>query len=167
MFAAGSWELRNVLRLLRLLFRYGHSKEVVTAFQHGFTSGSVDTWLQVIPQVIARMDTPAKAVRRLIHDLLVAVGREHPQALVYPLTVAASQEESVAGGDKDREKYAPATSASFSISACHLACTPFVLFSLSFLFPFLSPLFLLPHHRAGAKGPRSSSWTKCAATPPS
>lgn len=32
------------------------------------------------------MDSPKRMVRHLIYDLLVAVGKEHPQALVYPLS---------------------------------------------------------------------------------
>jgi phosphatidylinositol kinase/protein kinase (PI-3 family) len=43
-------------------------------------------FFKVIPQIIARMDSPKRMVRRLIFDLLVAVGKVHPQALVYPLS---------------------------------------------------------------------------------
>lgn len=44
---ASRGELRNALRLLKLLFRYGNNKEVASQFQQGYTTGSVDTWLQV------------------------------------------------------------------------------------------------------------------------
>jgi FKBP12-rapamycin complex-associated protein len=37
-------------------------------------------WLQVIPQLIARIDTPRPLVSRLIHQLLTDVGKHHPQA---------------------------------------------------------------------------------------
>lgn len=50
---------------------------------------SIDTWLQVIPQIIARIASPVAPVRRLIHELLCNIGKQHPQALVYPLTVAS------------------------------------------------------------------------------
>ncbi len=36
--------------------------------------------LQVIPQLIARIDTPRPLVSRLIHQLLTDVGKHHPQA---------------------------------------------------------------------------------------
>ena len=49
----------------------------------------IDNWLQVIPQLIARIDTPRPQVVRLIHQLLADLGRHHPQALVYSLTVAS------------------------------------------------------------------------------
>ena len=43
----------------------------------------------MIPQLIARIDTPRQLVSRLIVLLLTEVGKHHPQALIYPLTVAA------------------------------------------------------------------------------
>ena len=39
--------------------------------------------LQVIPQLIARIDTPRPLVSRLIHQVLTDLGKFHPQALVY------------------------------------------------------------------------------------
>ena len=42
---------------------------------------------QVIPQLIARIDTPRQLVSRLIIQLLMDIGKQHPQAIVYPLTV--------------------------------------------------------------------------------
>lgn len=38
--------------------------------------------------MIARIDTPHTLVSRLVHKLLIDIGKQHPQALVYPLTVA-------------------------------------------------------------------------------
>ncbi len=40
-------------------------------------------WLQVIPQLIARIDTPRPLVSRLIHQLLTDVGKHHPQAGIF------------------------------------------------------------------------------------
>lgn len=42
----------------------------------------------MIPQLIARIDTPRTLVSRLIQVQLIDIGKHHPQALVYPLTVA-------------------------------------------------------------------------------
>ena len=80
--------LQDTLRLLTLWFAHGGSSEVNAAVTEGFTSVSVDTWLEVIPQLIARISQPNARVRQSIHNLLADVGRAHPQALVYPLTVA-------------------------------------------------------------------------------
>lgn len=40
-------------------------------------------------KIIARIQTPHANIRRNIHSLLTAVGKHHPQALIYPLTVAS------------------------------------------------------------------------------
>ena len=85
--SAGS-SLQDTLRLLTLWFAHGGSQEVNAAVIEGFASVSVDTWLEVIPQLIARINQPNSRVRQSIHNLLADVGRAHPQALVYPLTVA-------------------------------------------------------------------------------
>ena len=85
--SAGS-SLQDTLRLLTLWFAHGGSQEVNASVIEGFASVSVDTWLEVIPQLIARINQPNSRVRQSIHNLLADVGRAHPQALVYPLTVA-------------------------------------------------------------------------------
>jgi FKBP12-rapamycin complex-associated protein len=40
-------------------------------------------------QIIARIQTPSANVRRTISSLLTDIGKVHPQAMVYPLTVAS------------------------------------------------------------------------------
>ncbi|KAF4524829.1 hypothetical protein B566_EDAN014311 [Ephemera danica] len=81
--------LQDTLRLLTLWFDYGQWSSVYEALVEGLRSIEIDTWLQVIPQLIARIDTPRAQVGRLIHHLLMDIGKQHPQALVYPLTVAS------------------------------------------------------------------------------
>ena len=80
--------LQDTLRLLTLWFAHGGDQDVNTAVIEGFSLVSVDTWLEVIPQLIARINQPNARVRQSIHRLLADVGKAHPQALVYPLTVA-------------------------------------------------------------------------------
>ena len=80
--------LQDTLRLLTLWFKFGHLEHIADAVRQGFSTVTVDTWLEVIPQMIARISAPSPRVRRLIHHLLADVGTAHPQALVYPLTVA-------------------------------------------------------------------------------
>lgn len=87
--SGGGNSLQDTLRLLNLWFNYGQWSEVYDALVDGIKSIRIDTWLQVIPQLIARVDTPKQSVGRLIHQLLADIGREHPQALIYPLTVAS------------------------------------------------------------------------------
>ncbi|ELU37806.1 phosphatidylinositol 3-kinase tor2 [Rhizoctonia solani AG-1 IA] len=55
----------------------------------GISALPADTWLEVIPQIIARIQTSSTRIRRLINNLLLGVGQAHPQALIYPLSVAS------------------------------------------------------------------------------
>ncbi|GMQ01217.1 hypothetical protein CsSME_00047925 [Camellia sinensis var. sinensis] len=58
------------------------------ALQKGFEHVNINTWLAVLPQIIARIHSNNHAVRELIQSLLVRIGQSHPQALMYPLLVA-------------------------------------------------------------------------------
>ena len=80
--------LQDTLRLLTLWFKFGSHDDVSNAMATGFSIVDVDTWLDVIPQIIARIQTPSVNIRRNIDMLLTDVGKAHPQALLYPLTVA-------------------------------------------------------------------------------
>lgn len=80
--------LQDILRLLTLWFNHGATSEVQMALQKGFTHVNINTWLVVLPQIIARIHSNNRAVRELIQSLLVRIGHSHPQALMYPLLVA-------------------------------------------------------------------------------
>ncbi|XP_042010237.1 serine/threonine-protein kinase TOR-like isoform X1 [Salvia splendens] len=80
--------LQDILRLLTLWFNHGSTTEVQMALQRGFSLVSINTWLVVLPQIIARIHSNNHAVRELIQSLLVRIGHSHPQALMYPLLVA-------------------------------------------------------------------------------
>ena len=80
--------LQDTLRLLTLWFAHGGHYEVTQAVTEGVSTVSIDTWLEVIPQLIARINQLNQKVRSAVHRLLAEVGKAHPQALVYSLTVA-------------------------------------------------------------------------------
>ncbi len=82
--------LQDMLRVLTLWFDYGDLPIVAEAMQEGLQQINIDIWLYVIPQLIARIHSPVARIRSLLHDLLCALGRCHPQALIYSLTVASN-----------------------------------------------------------------------------
>ncbi len=82
-------------RLLTLWFDYGQWSEVYDALVDGIKTIQIDNWLQVIPQLIARIDTQRPLVSRLVHQLLTDIGKQHPQALIYPLTVASKSNSQI------------------------------------------------------------------------
>ncbi|TFK75010.1 phosphatidylinositol 3-kinase [Pluteus cervinus] len=100
--------LQDTLRLLTLWFKFGAHDDVSYAMANGFSTVEVDTWLEVIPQIIARIQTPHANIRRNINNLLTDVGKHHPQALIYPLTVASKSSskarQTAAGAIMDRMK---------------------------------------------------------------
>ncbi|CAI5702043.1 unnamed protein product [Peronospora effusa] len=79
---------QDILRVLTLWFAHGHRTDVHAALEKGFRAVSIETWLIVIPQLIARIHTPYPRIQKQLHRLLVAVGKQHPHALIYPLSVA-------------------------------------------------------------------------------
>jgi hypothetical protein len=85
-----AYVLQDLLRLLTLWFTHGEAAPVRAALEAGLASGavSVEVWLQVIPQFIARINIRSSQVAKLLQSLLTHIGSVHPQALVYPLTVA-------------------------------------------------------------------------------
>lgn len=74
--------LQDTLRLLTLWFDYGQYTDVYDAIVSGLNRIEIDTWLQVIPQLIARIDTPRALVSILIHQLLMDIGKNHPQVYI-------------------------------------------------------------------------------------
>lgn len=80
--------LQDTLRLITLWFTYGGLPEPSRALNEGFQVISLETWLDVIPQLISRIHQTDEVVRETLHNLLTDLGKRHPQALVYPLQVS-------------------------------------------------------------------------------
>lgn len=81
-----------MLRLLTLWFKFGGIPEAAKAMTEGFNMVKIDNWLEVVPQLISRIHQPNEIVSRSLFALLTDLGKAHPQALVYPLTVAITSE---------------------------------------------------------------------------
>lgn len=84
--------LQDTLRLLTLWFTFGGIPEAAQAMVEGFSMVKIDTWLEVIPQLISRIHQPNPIVSRSLHGLLTDLGKAHPQALGYPLAVAVKSD---------------------------------------------------------------------------
>lgn len=84
--------MQDALRLLTLWFTFGGIPEASQAMHEGFASTKIGTWLEVLPQLISRIHQPNHIVSRSLLALLTDMGKIHPQALIYPLTVAIKSE---------------------------------------------------------------------------
>ena len=91
---SSSSSLQDTLRLLTLWFAHGNHTEVNNAITEGISTVSIDTWLEVIPQLLARINQSHPRVRQSIHKLVNQVGHAHPQAMIFPLTVAMKSDVS-------------------------------------------------------------------------
>ena len=95
--------LQDLLRLLTIWFHFGGFPAVHAALAAGLDTGSVssDVWIQVIPQLIARIHVAGRRRRSLLLLLLRRIGASHPQALIYPITVAVKSEQNVQSNTAD------------------------------------------------------------------
>ena len=89
-----SKSFQDTLRLLTLWFNYGDLPSVAKIIANSFQKINMASWIEVVPQLIARFDIPNLAIQRLIHTLLKYIGSNHPQALIYSLTVALKEKMS-------------------------------------------------------------------------
>ncbi|EAS01249.1 phosphatidylinositol 3- and 4-kinase family protein (macronuclear) [Tetrahymena thermophila SB210] len=80
--------LQDSLRLLSIIFEYGDLEDIHNKFLEDFKQIDNRAWIEVVPQIIARLSTTKKSVQHLLHSLLTHIAQQHPQALIYPLTVA-------------------------------------------------------------------------------
>lgn len=78
---------QDMLNLLTCLFKYGELSEVASKINEGMGTITLETWLGVLPQLLARIHIRQPSVRSVLHPLLTRLGEKHPQALMYPLSV--------------------------------------------------------------------------------
>lgn len=91
--------LQDSLRLVILLFQFGHIPRIREVIRDGLSKISLENWLLVIQQLLARIDTHKEHVSSIIVGLLITVGERHPQAMVNPLVLAFKS------GGSDRRRY--------------------------------------------------------------
>ncbi len=78
---------QDMLNLLSCLFKYGDLPDIARTINEGLVSIKIESWLGVLPQLLARIHMKSPSVRSVLHPLLVRLGAKHPQALMYPLSV--------------------------------------------------------------------------------
>lgn len=81
--------LQDSLRILNIWFQFGEHKRVYDIIRNGLTTIDIAVWIEVVPQLIARIDVTEKQTHDLIFELLNLIAKEHPQSIIYPVTVSA------------------------------------------------------------------------------
>ncbi|OHT07190.1 PIKK family atypical protein kinase [Tritrichomonas foetus] len=74
------------LQILFILFRQG-SHEIYTVFAEKVEKTPLSCWIEIIPQMIARLSSPVDELRELLQNLIYRIGMEHPQTVIYSLLV--------------------------------------------------------------------------------
>jgi FKBP12-rapamycin complex-associated protein len=62
--------LQNTLRLLKLWFRHGNLVEIEQIVRNGFDKIDLKNWIDVIPQLLARVDIKDNIIRKSLIELL-------------------------------------------------------------------------------------------------
>jgi serine/threonine-protein kinase mTOR len=78
---------QDLLNLLTCLFKFGSLQDVSLVINDSIESVSIEAWLGVLPQLLARIHIQDPSCRAVLHPLLTRLGEKHPQALMYPLSV--------------------------------------------------------------------------------
>lgn len=78
---------QDMLNLLTCLFKYGENTAIASIINECVDSVAIETWLGVLPQLLARIHIKNTSIRSVLHPLLKRLGEKHPQALMYPLSV--------------------------------------------------------------------------------
>jgi FKBP12-rapamycin complex-associated protein len=76
------------LGLLKIWFRHGNYAAVNDIVRDGIDKINLKVWINVIPQLIARIDINEAKVKQLLLDLLERLSQKFPHALVYSLSVS-------------------------------------------------------------------------------
>lgn len=78
---------QDLLNLATCLFKFGTISDVAARINDAIKPISIDAWLGVLPQLLARIHIKNPTIRSVLHPILKMLGEKHPQALMYPLTV--------------------------------------------------------------------------------
>ena len=79
--------LQDLLRLIDIWFIMGDKEEIDKLLNKSFEMIDLDSWLLVIPQLLARVNIVDERIRTSLCNLLRKIGNSHPRALLYPIIV--------------------------------------------------------------------------------
>ena len=79
--------LQDLLRFIEVWFQGGEDAALIQSIKDSFKKISLDSWLLVIPQLLARVNIKSHLIRESLVEILKLIGLNHPSALIYPLIV--------------------------------------------------------------------------------
>lgn len=85
--STGTKSLQTTLRLLKIWFQHGNLPEIQGLLKEGVERIDLKVWIEVIPQLLARIDIQDDIIRRTLVELLEKISLKFPQAILYSLSV--------------------------------------------------------------------------------
>ena len=79
--------LQDLLLLINIWFQIGNEEYIDKLMNEKIDIISIDCWLLVIPQLLARINVTNPLIRKTLILLLKKIGLKNPRSLTYPLTV--------------------------------------------------------------------------------
>jgi FKBP12-rapamycin complex-associated protein len=87
--------LKQTLQAITMWFRYGSNPKVLATFQDYLRTTPHKAWLNVLPQLIARLGAKDETLRASLLTFLLAISRTFPHAVIWPLITAAETPRSI------------------------------------------------------------------------
>lgn len=81
--------LQDTLKLLELWFKFGDIPEIQKQLKDAYGEIDISCWLNVVPQMIAKLDIPNDIILENALNLLEYVGMRYPQGIVFQLILAS------------------------------------------------------------------------------
>lgn len=87
--------LKQTLLAITIWFRHGSNAKVLQALQKHLKETQHKAWLNVLPQLIARLGAKDERLRASLLEFLLAIARSYPHAVIWPLLTAAETPRSI------------------------------------------------------------------------
>ena len=88
--------LQDILRLIDIWFQNDNNDEIfLNSLNDSFKRIPIDSWLQVIPQLLARVNIKNNLIKKNLIQLLKTIGFSHPWSVIYPLIVMNKSENKI------------------------------------------------------------------------
>ena len=88
--------LQDILRLIDIWFQNDNNNEIfLNSLNESFKRIPIDPWLQVIPQLLARVNIKNNVIKKNLIQLLKTIGCNHPWSVIYPLIVMNKSENKI------------------------------------------------------------------------
>ena len=73
--------------MLKIWFQHGNLPEIEQKLRQGFEQIDLKVWIDVIPQLLARIDINDERIKESLLNLVEKISMKFPQALIYSLSV--------------------------------------------------------------------------------